>query len=57
MNGRVFVALFLFAGFGFFAVALLFNFYPPAGNSWLTLLGVAVYVALAAVIVRRIASK
>jgi hypothetical protein len=57
MKGRAFVALFLFAAFGFFAVAMLFNFYPPAGNSWLTLLGVAIYVAVAALVVRKVARK
>lgn len=57
MSGRVFVILFLFAAFGFFAVAVLFNFYPPAGNSWFTLLGVAAYVAIAVLVIRRVARK
>jgi hypothetical protein len=57
MNGRSFVMLFLFTAFGFFLLAVLFNFYPPAANSWLTLLGVAVYGAVAALTVRKAARK
>lgn len=57
MNGRAFVTLFLLAATGFFLLAVLFNFYPPAGNSWFTLLGVAVYGAIAALVVRRVARK
>ncbi len=57
MPGRVFVAGFLLVMLGFFLLAVLFNFYPPAGNSWLTLAGVALYAALSLWIVRKAARK
>jgi hypothetical protein len=57
MNGRVFITGLLLVMLAFFLLAVLFNYYPPAGNNWLTLLGVAAYVAVAAVIVRRVARK
>jgi len=57
MQGKVFVAGFLFVAAAFFLLAVLFNYYPPAGNNWLTLLGVAVYVAVAVAIVRKVARK
>ena len=57
MSGKVFVIGFLFAALAFFLMALLFNFYPPAANSPLTLAGLAVYAALAWLAIRRIARK
>jgi hypothetical protein len=57
MNGRVFITGFLLFMLAFFCLAVLFNFYPPAGNSWWTLLGVAAYVAGAAFIVCKVARK
>jgi hypothetical protein len=57
MSGKVFVIGFLFAALAFFLLALLFNFYPPAANSPLTLLGLAVYGALAWAAIRRTQRK
>lgn len=57
MSGKVFVVGFLFVAVAFFALATLFMLYPPAANSWLTLVGVIVYVAVAAAVVRRVARK
>jgi hypothetical protein len=57
MSGKVFVLGFVFVALAFFLLAVLFNYYPPAGNNWLTLLGFAAYVAIAVVIVRRVARK
>ena len=57
MPGRVFVTAFLLFMLGFFCLAVLFNFYPPAGNSWLTAIGVIAYVAASVLIVRRAARK
>jgi hypothetical protein len=57
MQGKVFIVGFLFVAVAFFLLAVLFNFYPPAGNNWLTLLGVAVYVAVAVLTVRKVMRK
>ena len=57
MQGKVFVVGFLFVAVAFFLLAVLFNFYPPAGNNWLTLLGLAVYVAAAVLVVRKVMRK
>ena len=57
MNGRVFITGLLLVMLAFFLLAVLFNYYPPAANNWLTILGVAAYVAVAVVIVRRVARK
>ncbi|MBV9550221.1 MAG: hypothetical protein JO256_11180 [Alphaproteobacteria bacterium] len=57
MNGRVFVTAFLLFALAFFLLAVLFNFYPPAANNWLTLIGVAIYAAVAVLVVRKMAGK
>jgi hypothetical protein len=57
MKGKAFVAALLLLMMAFCGLAVLFNFYPPAANSWWTLLGVAVYAAGAALIVRKVARK
>jgi len=57
MQGKVFVAIFLFVALAFFAFASLFMLYPPAANNWLTLAGFIAYVAIAVLVVRRIARK
>jgi hypothetical protein len=57
MNGKIFVAAFLSVAVAFFLFASLFMLYPPAANSWLTLAGFVAYVAIAVLIVRRIARK
>jgi hypothetical protein len=57
MSGKVFVIGFLFVALAFFLLALLFNFYPPAANSPLTLAGIAVYGALAWLAIRRTQRK
>ena len=57
MNGKVFVAGFLFVAFAFFAFASLFMLYPPAANNWLTLAAALVYVIVAAAVVRKIARR
>jgi hypothetical protein len=57
MQGKVFIVGFLFVALAFFLLAVLFNYYPPAGNNWLTLLGVAAYVAFAVLVVRNVARK
>jgi hypothetical protein len=54
MNGKVVVTAFLFIMGAFILLAVLFNLYPPAGNSPLTLAGVAAYVALAVWVTRRV---
>ena len=55
MPGKVFVAAFLLFMLAFFLLAVLFNFYPPAANSWLTGIGVIAYIALAFLVVQRVA--
>jgi len=57
MKGKVFVVRFIFVALAFFLLAVMFNYYPPAANNWLTLLGVAAYVALAVLVVRKVARK
>jgi len=57
MQGKVFIVGFLFVALAFFLLAVLFNYYPPAGNNWLTLLGVAAYVAFGVLVVRNVARK
>jgi hypothetical protein len=57
MQGKVFVTIFLFVAGAFFAFASLFMLYPPAANSWLTLAGAVAYIAIAVLVVRRIARK
>ena len=57
MNGKAFVTAFGFFCFGFFLLALLFNKYPPAGNSIWTLVGFVLYVALAVWTTRRMGRK
>ena len=56
-NGKVVVTGFLFFMGAFILFALLFNLYPPAGTSPLTLVGVAAYIALAVWTTRRMARK
>ena len=55
MNGRFFVALFLLVCATFILFALLFNFYPPAANSFWTLLGLAVWLVGGFWLARRLA--
>jgi multisubunit Na+/H+ antiporter MnhB subunit len=57
MPGKVFVTAFLLFMLAFIALAVLFNFYPPAANSWWTALGVAVYAAVSVLTVRRVARR
>ena len=57
MSGRVFVVGFLFVALAFILLALLFNFYPPAANSPLTLAGIAVYGVAAWLAIRRTPRK
>ena len=57
MSGKIFVVAFLFLMGAFCLLAILFNFYPPAANSIWTLLGVALYAALAIVVTRRVAGR
>ena len=57
MSGKIFVAIFLAVALAFFAFASLFMLYPPAANNWLTLVGFLVYVAVAVLVVRRVARK
>lgn len=57
MSGKAFVTAFLFFCFGFFLLALLFNKYPPAGNSPWTLVALVAYAALAVWTTRRMARK
>ena len=57
MNGKVFVVGFLFVAAAFFIAASLFMLYPPAANSWLTAVGAVAYLAVAVLVVRRIARK
>ena len=47
MKGAVFVTWLLFVVGTVIAVLLLFNFYPPAGNSWWTVAGVALIAVIA----------
>jgi hypothetical protein len=55
MNGRFFVTLLLFGFAAVIGLLILFNFYPPAGNSLWTLVGIAVWAALAIWAARRAA--
>jgi hypothetical protein len=57
MNGKTFVTVLLFVMLAFFLLATLFGLYPPAANSWLTVVGVIAYVAIAVLVVRRVARK
>jgi multisubunit Na+/H+ antiporter MnhB subunit len=57
MNGRAFVVGFILFMLAFIVLAVLFNFYPPAANSWWTALGVAVYAAVSVLIVRGVARR
>ena len=57
MSGKGAVTGFLFFMGAFILFALLFNLYPPAGNSPLTLVGFLAYVALAVWMTRRMARK
>jgi hypothetical protein len=56
-NGPAVVTGFLFFMGAFILFAILFNLYPPAGNSPLTLVGFLVYGALAVWLTRRMARK
>ena len=56
-NGKAVVTGFLFFMGAFILFALLFNLYPPAGTSPLTLVGVAASIALAVSTPRRMAGK
>lgn len=47
MNGRFFVTLLLFFFAASIGTLILFNFYPPAGNSPWTLVGLAIVAAIA----------
>ena len=53
MNGRYFVTLLLFVFAAVIGTLILFNFYPPAGNSPWTLVGLAIVAVIAQVIARR----
>jgi hypothetical protein len=55
MTGKAFVTAFLFFMGAFFLLAVLFNLYPPAGNSLWTLLGVLLYAAIALWVTRKVA--
>jgi membrane protein implicated in regulation of membrane protease activity len=57
MNGKIVVTVFIFVAFAFFAFASLFMLYPPAANNWLTLAGFIAYVAVAVLVVRKVARK
>ena len=57
MSGKIFVVSFVFVALGFFLLAVLFNWYPPAANNWLTLVGVIVYVVGVVLAVRRVARQ
>jgi hypothetical protein len=57
MQGKVFVVGFLFVAFAFFAFASLFMLYPPAANNWLTLIGFVLYLAVAILVIRKVARK
>lgn len=57
MNGKAVVTGFLFFMGAFILFALLFNLYPPAGNSPLTVVGFVAYVGLAVWLTRRMARK
>ena len=57
MSGKVFVTIFLFVAVAFFLFASLFMLYPPAANSWMTAAAAILYVAVAVLVVRRVASK
>jgi hypothetical protein len=57
MSGKVFVTIFLFVAGAFFAFASLFMLYPPAANSWLTAVAAIAYLAIAVVVVRKVAGK
>ena len=55
MSGRFFVTLMLFVLVTAIALLILFNFYPPAANSWWTLAVLAVDGVLAWRVARRAA--
>ena len=57
MNGKAVATGFLFLMGAFILFALLFSFYPPAGNAWWTLAGLLAYAALAVWVTRRVARK
>lgn len=57
VKGKAFVSAFGFFCFGFFLLALVFNKYPPAANSPITLVIFVLYVALAVWTTRRMARK
>ena len=57
MTGKVFVTAFLLFMLAFVLFAVLFGLYPPAANSWMTLVGMAVYAAAAVMIVRKVARQ
>ena len=57
MSGKAFVTGFIFFMLAFFLVAMLFNYYPPAANSPLTLVGIAIYALIAVLVTRRMARK
>jgi hypothetical protein len=54
MTGRAFVTAFLFFMGAFFLMAVLFNLYPPAGNSLWTLAGLLVYAGIALWVTRKV---
>lgn len=55
MNGRFFVTLLLFGFAAVIGSLILFNLYPPAGNSPWTLAGLAIWTVLAIYMARRVA--
>lgn len=57
MNGKFFVTLLLFVFAAAIGTAILFNFYPPAGNSLWTLVGLGIVAAIAWWTARRAAGR
>ena len=57
MKGKAVVTGFLFFMGAFILFAILFGLYPPAANSWWTLVGFLAYGALAVWATRRMARK
>ena len=57
MKGKAVVTGFLFFMGAFILFAILFGLYPPAANSWWTLVGLLAYGALAVWAPRRMARK
>lgn len=57
MNGRYFVTLLLFVFAASIGTLILFNFYPPAGNSPWTLAGLGIVALIALWTARRAAGR